>query len=84
MKILFELCERGDLDEVKKFFTQNEIQLVNEVDELGYTPLFNVCKNGFADLAKYLIEDCRADYNFIGLGGSRPIFFVCLSNNWDL
>lgn len=57
--LLHRAAQRGNLEEVKNIFNQNQ-DLLNEEDNAGYIPLHEASLSGHADVVRFLLE-CGSD-----------------------
>ena len=54
--------------------------MINTVNTLGITPLFNACSKGDEAMVKYLVER-GADINRKDSSGKTPLYFAYSSGN---
>jgi len=68
---IFEAAEQGDLAQVQALL-QEDPQLLNAVDDGGYTPLHEAAYNGQIEILDYLIAK-GANLNATSASGSTPL-----------
>lgn len=64
-------AERGELDSVRALL-ESDPQLLNVIDQGGYTPLHKAAYNGHVEIVEYLISK-GADLNALSNSGSTPL-----------
>lgn len=55
---IFDVARKGTVEQVKTLQTQNP-DIINTVNEQGFTPLLLACYRGNLDVAKFLIENSK-------------------------
>jgi ankyrin repeat protein len=65
-KNVFDACRTGTVEEISKLYNENP-DIVNKVNDAGYTPLILACYHGNEPVVKFLIEkvkDINASSNY--------------------
>ena len=84
MSDISRFCEDGDLDGVKRSIKEHGLNVETRIGH-GWTPLMVVCKNGYLEIAKYLIEECNANIEGRSIfGGWTPLMFACRSGHLEI
>nr|WP_315026186.1 ankyrin repeat domain-containing protein [uncultured Chryseobacterium sp.] len=61
-KSIFDIARSGSVDEVKELMKQNP-EVINQVNENGFSPLILACYRGNVEVAKFLIDHVK-DVNY--------------------
>jgi ankyrin repeat protein len=75
---IFDVARSGTLIEATKLFQQNP-QVVNEINDAGYSPLILACYRGNAEVAKFLINN-GAELNYNNSMGTALMAAVVKNN----
>ena len=81
-KLLLKACQNGQKGVVTAFLKKEGID-VNAVDELGFAPIHYVCKKGYRDIVKLLLEK-DADVNIISNQSITPLHMAVISGNKEI
>ncbi len=81
-KLLLKACQNGQKGVVTAFLKKDGID-VNAVDELGFAPIHYVCKKGYRDIVKLLLEK-DADVNIISNQSITPLHMAVVSGNKEI
>jgi ankyrin repeat protein len=99
-KDVFDACENGDIDKIKAIIAyvkekpsgfffggiKSTIRgfILNNRNEMGYTPLQVVCKNGNLKIFRALIASGMVDPNFTYSRDKIPLLIACENNQIDI
>jgi len=72
---LMTACLKGNLEIVKYLFENGADPKIGESD--GYLPMDGVSFQGRVDVAKYLIEEQKLDFDYLHTDGYAPIHRAC-------
>ena len=86
---LHEACTLGNIDVVADILAPDKApDLVDLPDKSAsgnsMTPLFIAIKNNHLHLVRYMLAACKADPNFVGVGGNTPLHEAALTGNKDM
>lgn len=81
-KLLLKACQNGQKGVVMAFLKKDGVN-VNAVDEIGFSPLHYVCKKGYRDIVKLLL-DKEADVNLISNQSITPLHMAAVSGNKEI
>ncbi|MEW5923212.1 MAG: ankyrin repeat domain-containing protein, partial [Candidatus Zixiibacteriota bacterium] len=79
---IFTAIEQQNLEAVKELVQENP-QIVNAVDNGGYSPLHKAAYNGLLEIAKYLLSQ-GADINAASASGSTPLHGAAFYGHPDM
>ena len=74
----FDVARKGNLSEMKLLF-QRDNQVINYIDDKGFSMLIYACYSGNNDVASFLIDN-NADINFVSKSGTALMACVVRNN----
>jgi ankyrin repeat protein len=80
-KNVFDIARTGTLTELEMLLKQNP-DLINSVNQMGFTPLILACYRGNVEVAKYLIDHTK-DLNYNSPEGTA-LSSLCINYNKEL
>ena len=85
LKTIHGLVRNRDLDLVKNFVNDFGIQVLNEVDAEGYTPVHWAALEGTPEITRYLLDlDADHENGFANPNGQKPIHWACIKGRLDI
>ena len=79
---LYSACSEGNKAEAQKSFNPRSVNYVNLTD--GDTPLHQVCKQGWLDFVKKLIEQFGCNPNVMTRSNQSPLHYACRYGHIDV
>ena len=80
-KDVFDVARNGTVQEMESLMKQNS-DVINSVNQMGFTPLILACYRGNVEVAKYLIDKAK-DINYNSPEGTA-LSSLCINYNKEL
>ncbi|WP_379968635.1 ankyrin repeat domain-containing protein [Epilithonimonas sp. UC225_85] len=80
-KNVFDIARSGTVQEIEALAKQNP-DVLNSVNQMGFSPLILACYRGNVEVAKYLIEHTK-DINYLSPEGTA-LASLCINYNKEL
>lgn len=80
-KNVFDIARNGTVQEMEALIKQNP-EILNSVNQMGFTPLILACYRGNVEVAKYLINNTK-DLNYNSPEGTA-LSSLCINYNKEL
>jgi hypothetical protein len=82
---LHELCQKGDIESLKKYLIENDFKNLHEKDKDNKTILSIACEKGHIDIVKFVIENSSIDsLKYRDRCYRTPLHWACMNNQIDV